>query len=159
MSKKRKIALINISHITKHESEYLVANRIINILRKNIDTESKYCISRNTGNSGKFYYTNIKSIFMDIKESIVMMEKLRDNPKCRLRKFDYQNYVDILHKVLNDRLEYGDSIPDTTDVWSDLYHAPIVRKSRNDRVKKVALKKAKQLEFLLRFSKSKVIWS
>jgi len=149
---------VNVSHINKY-ANYHESITIIKMLRIKMDLVLRYGYSKVMRNSG-IYYTKTQTSFFDIRKAVAVIEAVRDDPFWRHKEFDYQRYVDILKSVLADRLKFDDRVPDTTDVWGDLYSRDcVVRIPRRNRSRIVAEKKAKREKFVKLFSETKIVWS
>ena len=114
---------IDITHIFKHTKDLAKARAIVNMIRRFTDDKLKHSYGKVTKDNGKVYYTKKKMTSFDIEQTIEDMEKVADNPFQRFKDFDYSFVIDILHKVLKDRLEFKEkAIPDTSDEFEEKYH-------------------------------------
>lgn len=150
---------VNISHLTIN-SDINTAHILMVMLGNKIDTILSSGISR-AMRYDKYYYSKVIKRYFDIDEAIVEVKKIIDNPSKVHKNFDYQRYLDVLIQIHNDRTIYGDSIPNTSDVWDDLYN--VVKRPLHDlnydRVAMIERKRVRRNKFVSKFSNANIIWS
>jgi len=150
--------LVNNSHIAR-VANYDISIKIINIVRHRVRTTLKYSISKNVGGRGVFY-TKKKTSFFCINEVVDVLTDLTNNQNTFRQNFDYSKYLEVMKEVQQDRIEYGDMVPDTADEYATLYQAKETKipKCRTPRAEVVRKKKAERSEFVNRFNSAKINW-
>jgi len=159
-NKAKPLLPINCTHIAKHTDPHN-AKKILSIVRnRGIKILLKYGYSKVTKFDGHIYYSKVRTSFVDIKESIALVEEIQENPYWRVKEYDYQESLDVLRLVLADRIKYENKVPDTTDTYREHYHAvPQHTWNYENRVKRVACKRVREKKFSVKFSEAKIIWS
>jgi hypothetical protein len=150
---------INISHIKRHVADIKQASSILNLVRRvtpfKIQSGFKKIIKAN----GSFYFAKGSSAYFDINQAIEEVAKVNPNSCYKTQSFDYAACLDILYLVLEDRVKYGDMIPDTADTFKDEYNNSfrIAKPRKNyifaNRQKRLKEKRKKQREFIERYNK------
>jgi len=148
---------INSSHLAKY-CETWVSNSIMSMISERIKLDMELRLSKVTYSNDVVYFRDIKTFVVDIDEAIIVFEKLLENPPEKGKIADYPHILSILDKVRNDRLTYGDKIPDTTDVFENVYSdVPIYAVDRKSVEARLLAKKLRQREFVARFNNS-FVW-
>ena len=152
---------INITHILKHSKDLSEARGVVNMVRRFTPNQLKLSYSKVAKENGNIYYTKVKMTSFDIKLAIKNMKKVKEKPYQRCKDFNYTFVIDVLEKVLGDRMEYENNIPNTSDEFKIKYHEierVVVKKSYDSEAKRerrVSDKRLKQMNFSEAFNNSK----
>jgi len=106
------------SHLDRHAT---VNERrtILNILRIKGMAKVEYIPTLNPSSKGGTYYAKRKARLFCPTAALEYIKTIK--PSSRAKDYNYKRLEEILEMVIEDRGAYGDKVPNTTDIWEDLY--------------------------------------
>lgn len=148
---------INSSHIARHIDDNKKAAGIMNMIEKHIGKIKQVRFPIKIIKKGiKPYYKNTYGREIDIDEAIKITKEII-KVRSKYKRAEFLSYAEwaltILEKVKKDCIQYGDKIPDSSDVWEVKTIGPeIIPKKKNNR-KYISVRKERQRKFCEDFKK------
>ena len=148
--------LFNKSHINRHVDSLDYGRNVMSFINNRLPSISKYAILKHQSKSRTDYFVNMKVNHFDITDVLNNIRGHRDTFTARGVDYPYQDYLDIFMKVYDDMKAYGNSIPDTSDVWDESMIVKKVRKydQSKSRLKQREQKAVNRREFSKKFKQA-----
>jgi len=109
-----------------------------------------------SNNGRTIFYKRVHAAEVDIDHAIKQLTiASKDRGTVGKRSRDnHASKLDVLYKIREDRIKYGDRIPDSSDIWNDLFTGAELARTRRfapARERIVLSKRLRRIEFLKRW--------
>ena len=148
---------VNHSHLKRH-CNFRVSHDLMNMLQDSYKFEIKPAVVGYIKHGVKTYSQYRKIRYFCPVEALEIVERKKSYVGMGKTSKSYDEYIEILKGVIEDREEYGDMIPDTSDIWNEEYNPKPKPKASKERLatfwgNKVNNRKERQQKFLKKWRK------